>query len=91
MCPPILPRPRPEPPSAEEMRRLIERAHEDRSEALRHALSVLGNAPRLLLVRALAWYRCRKAKDELIRLDDQTLRDIGVSRYDAVMEARRKC
>jgi uncharacterized protein YjiS (DUF1127 family) len=73
------------------MRRLIQRAHEDRSEMLRHTLSVLGNAPRLPLARALAWHRCRKAKDELAALDDNTLRDIGISRYDAVMEARRRC
>ncbi len=91
MTPPLMPRPAPELPSPEEMRRLIEAAHRKRSAMLRRALRSVGRAPGLLLTRTLAWIRCRRARHELLDLDARALRDMGITRYDAVMEARRKC
>ena len=91
MTPPLMPRPSPEPRSPEEMRRLIEAAHRERADVLRRALHGVGHAPGWLVARAIAWLRCRRARDELLDLDERALRDMGISRYDAVMETRRKC
>lgn len=91
MTPPLMPRPAPEPPSPDEMRRLIEAAHRERADLLRRTLHAIGRAPGWLVGRATGWVRCQRQREELLNLDARALRDVGLSRYDAVMEARRKC
>lgn len=91
MTPPLMPRPAPEPPSPEEMRRLIEAAHRERTDLIRRTLHAIGRVQGRLLAPAISWLRCRRARRELLALDERALRDVGISRYDAVMEARRRC
>ncbi|MBM3541400.1 MAG: DUF1127 domain-containing protein [Alphaproteobacteria bacterium] len=73
------------------MRRLIEAAHRERADLLRRTLHAIGRAPGWLVGRATGWVRFRRQREELLNLDARALRDVGLSRYDAVMEARRKC
>ncbi len=51
-----------------------------------------GPAPRLLagLMLTLAvWHHRHRSRRTLARLDDDNLHDIGMSRYDALQEARK--
>jgi uncharacterized protein YjiS (DUF1127 family) len=44
------------------------------------------------LWRYVRRYRqCRRERAELRRLDDRALRDIGITRIDALRESRRAC
>ncbi len=50
-------------------------------------------APSLLnrvLGRIERWQDLARQRDQLARLDQRTLRDIGISHYDARQEARRR-
>ena len=55
------------------------------------ALAGTGLAQRLAAAFALigTWHDRARQRRELSRLDERLLRDIGVSRYDALAEARK--
>lgn len=71
---------------------IVAEAHEERARVMRVvALSLLRAA--MVPFRALAdswraWRVRRRALEELAQLDDRALRDIGISRYDALMAAK---
>lgn len=54
------------------------------------AWSVAGT-PRVRRIRATMhdWFALRRSRQALLRLDEHLLRDIGITRADALAEARR--
>lgn len=71
---------------------LVTQAHEDRARHLRIAIAIatrLTAAPFIAAAKSWRTWRTRQRDlDELAQLDDRALRDMGISRYDAMTAGR---
>ncbi|MHB1219425.1 MAG: DUF1127 domain-containing protein [Alphaproteobacteria bacterium] len=68
---------------------LVTEAREDRARHLRIAFAKaarLAAAP--FVAAAKSWRVHQRDREELAQLDDRSLRDMGISRYDAIMACR---
>jgi uncharacterized protein YjiS (DUF1127 family) len=68
---------------------LVTEAREDRARHLRIAFAKavrLATAP--FVAAAKSWRVRQRDREELAQLDDRALRDMGISRYDAIMAGR---
>ncbi len=71
---------------------LVTEAREDRARHLRIAFmsaARLAAAPFIAAAKSWRAWRIRQQdREELAQLDDRALRDMGITRYDAIMEGR---
>ncbi|WP_247889115.1 DUF1127 domain-containing protein [Azospirillum brasilense] len=72
---------------------LVPSSHPPEATMTLHALPRTAPSPARHLHALLAWIARireeRRQRDALLSLSDRELRDIGISRYDAVTEARK--
>ena len=82
----------PVPLARDHLDEIVAEAREDRARLIRAtALSIARGtmAPfRALAASWRAWRARRRDLEELAQLDDRALRDMGISRYDALMAAK---
>lgn len=82
----------PVPLSHDQMVDLVTEAHENRARHLRLAAAALAHLAAAPLRAAMkswrAWRTRQRDREELAQLDDRALRDMGISRYDAIMAGR---
>ena len=83
----------PVPLSYDRMAALVTEAHEERARHLRAMLAIAARGmatPFLAAARSWRTWRIRRRdREELAQLDDRALRDIGITRYDALMADRQ--
>ncbi|TWA71576.1 uncharacterized protein YjiS (DUF1127 family) [Azospirillum brasilense] len=72
---------------------LVPSSHPPEATMTLHALSRTAPSPARRFRALLAWVTRireeRRQRDALLSLSDRELRDIGISRYDAITEARK--
>lgn len=84
----------PVPLSHDHMAELVSEAREDRARHLRTAFAKAARLAASPFVAAAkswrAWRIRQRDREELAQLDDRALRDMGLSRYDAIMAGRHE-
>lgn len=79
----------PVPLSHDHMANLVTEACEDRARHLRAVIVMIARlASTHFLAAAKSWRVRRRDQEELAQLDDRALRDMGITRYDAIMAGR---
>lgn len=83
----------PMPLSRDRIEALAAEAHDGRARHMRAVIAGIARPFAAFLRAAMTlfhdWRRRRREREELARLDDRALRDMGLSRYDVIMAGRR--